>query len=326
MKNKIITICLILIVILCIGITQLPGIYAVPTDYSDFEGIVITENDKLLNQLPEGFLYTFRSKEDTLEYTDEYTNFVSYEYLNTYIASFLGYRKNYNINSQNNPYPDIPIPSEINEESFWNYIFTISKHWKVYTTSLTYYGTPTLFFKPYDYIEPEYKIECNPTEITPGETSKCELKVKYHSKIRSLNFKLDTDQYNISNVEAGDDFEDLQENDGVYSLASKSSLEDSEEGRTTTILSFLIKSDGNTVSSADNIKVVDLEYHDELSESPKKMISATVTQNKQEKADIKNIINNPKTRNNIMIIILLLTIITTSIIISNRSKEIDNKK
>ena len=326
MKNKIITICLILIVIVCIGITQLPGIYAVPTDYTDYYGMVISKDDSFHNNLPNvlssgPICFTFRTKDSNNDayphiYKDDPGFVATYQCTNTRYDS-----KPYIFNTYNNPFPDIPIPSQENEESFWNYIFTISKYWKIEEMLINTYNVRMLKLLPYEYIEPEYKIECNPTEIAPGETSQCELKVNYHSRIKSLNFKLDTDQYNINNVEAGEEFEDLQVSDGVYSLSSKSSLEDSEEGRTTTILSFIIKSEGNTVASADNIKVVDLEYHDELSESPKITASATVTQNKQEKTDIKNIINNPKTRNNILVIILLLTIIISSVLISNRNKE-----
>jgi len=327
MKNKIITICLIIIVIACIGITQLPAIYAKPTEYSDLYGIVISEDDGFHNNLPrelsgETISYTFRTADSNNSvYPEIYNNDPGFIAHYLCEPSWANEDQAYWINLRNNPYPDIPIPNALNEESFWEYIFTISKYWKIEEILITSYDKKMLKLVPYNYIEPEYKIECNPTEIAPGETSTCELKVNFHSKIKSLNFKLDTNQYNISNVEAGDDFEDLQENDGVYSLASKSSLEDSEEGRTTTILRFVIKSDGNTVSSADNIKVVDLEYNDELSESPKITASATVTQNKQEKTDIKNIINNPKTRNNILVIILLLTIIISSVLISNRNKE-----
>ena len=331
MKNKIITICLILIVIVCIGITQLPGIYAVPTEYSDFEGIVISKDDNLYNKLPENILFSFRGEEDDLSYPNVDPNIICPKGSGSYgsgvvlVADYISGKKMWINDCSNGPDTDVPIPRaddyRNNPSVFWDYIFTFSKYWKVYSTEQTFYGQPILYLKPYNYIEPEYKIECNPTEIAPGETSQCELKVNYHSRIKSLNFKLDTDQYNISNVEAGEEFEDLQVSDGVYSLSSKSSLEDSEEGKTTTILSFVIKAEGNTISSADNIKVVDLEYHDELSESPKITASATVTQNKQEKTDIKNIINNPKTRNNILVIILLLTIIISSVLISNKNKE-----
>ena len=290
MKNKIVTICLILLVVTCIGITQLPGIYAKPTDYSDFNGIVISKDDSYHEELAKTYCFTFRTEDDSLTYPYSSTLTSSWA-SSTFIAettteNSIGYLNcNCYINDYNNPYPDIPLPpkEKAYDEYFreyydlpykntdiFDYVFKISNYWKIYTTDNTYYGIPFFYLKPYNYIEPEYNIECTPKEVTPGETSKCELKVNYHSKIRSLNFKLDTDQYNISNVEAGEDFEDLQINDGVYSLLSKSTLEDSEEGRTTTILSFTIKSVGNAVASADNIKVLDLEYEDELSESPKK--------------------------------------------------------
>ena len=329
MKNKlksIITFILIIIIFaLCITITQLPGIYAYPTEYADYNGLIISENDDLQQIFVDEYFYSFRTVNDSMErpYSSTAT---SSNPANTFIAEFQHNNSKYGtilkINNYNNPYPNIQIPEDYrnNESLFWEYIFTISKYWKVYTNEQDFYGTPMFFLKPYNYIEPEYKIECNPTEIAPGETSTCELKVTYHSKIKSLNFKLDTDQYNISDVKSGEDFENLQVNDGLYSISSKNTLEDSEEGRTTTILSFTIKSDSDVVASSDNIKVLDLEYDDELSESPKKVATATVNQNKKEKADIKNIVNNPKTRNNIILIILLLTLIISSIIISSKNK------
>ena len=330
MKNKIVTIGLILLVVVCLGITQLPGIYAKPSSYEDYNGIIISKDDNLYNEFPENIFFSFRGVEDNLSYPNVDPNIICPKGSGSHgpgvvlVAEYAPGQFMWINDCSDGPDTDIPIPNQDeyrnNPSVFWDYIFTFSKYWKIYSTDQTFYGQPLLYLKPYNYIEPEYKIECNPTEITPGETSHCELKVNYQSKIRNINFKLDTDQYSISNVEAGEDFEDLQVSNGVYSLKSKSTLENSEEGRTITILGFTIKSDGDTVASADNIKVLDLEYEDELSESPKKTLSATVTQKKQEKTDIKNIINNPKTKNNIIVITLLLTIIISSIIISSKSK------
>ena len=321
MKKMIVVLSLIILTVTCITIVQLPSIFAVPTDYSDFEGIVLSEDDNLHNQLPTNFCYSFRTVDDSLirPYHDSLSSSDPVPSFIAEIYIYTSYGNNINrgvyINDYNNSYPDIEIPTDYktNPESFWNYIFSISKYWKIYTTETSFYDTPLLYLKPYDYIEPTFNIECNPSQITPGETSRCVLKANYHSKIKSLNFKLDTDLYNISNINAGEEFENLQVNDGVYSLTSKSSLEDSSEGRTVDIISFNVSSNKDTIVSSDNIKVLNLKYVDELVESPTKALAATVNQTKKNNIlDLKN----PKTKNNFIIVSILLSVILLSIVIS----------
>ncbi len=333
MKKNIIVLSLIIAVVISITLTQIPGIYAVPTEYSDFNEIVISADDHFHNNELSGQVLVFMSKDAILQ------NGGLFDFHNNYgrnfISGFVGYLANQYcvINDQdNNPYPDIPIPEKTlvgeppfsqrmgyQEVDFWNYIFSISKYWKVYATNADYYGSLTLFLKPYDYIEPTFNIECNPSQISKGETSKCVLKTNYHSKIESLNFKLDTSLYNISDIKPGEEFENLQANDGVYSLTSKNTLEDSPEGRTVEIISFYVSSNNDNIASSDNIKVLDLKYVDELVESPTRVLAATVNQkNKNNIIDLKN----PKTKNNFIIVGILLSAILLSIIIS----IIKNKK
>ena len=320
MKNKIITICLILIVIVCIGITQLPGIYAVPTDYSDYMGIIISKEDNIQEKLLRNTYYSFRTPDDDLSdiYWNNY-NTCNPTNNNFYIAEFYNDEQYSSaiIAGCNNPYPDIQIPQDYrhNLEKFWEYIFTISEYWKVYTAVGDYYDRTLVLLKPYNYIEPEYKIECNPKQITPGETSKCTLKANYHSKIKSINFKLDIADYTISDIKAGEDFDNLKIEDNIYSLISKDTLEDSEEGKEIDIITFNIKSNSEKIIGENNIKVLDIKYEDGLAESTTKTISETVN---QEKIDIKELITNPKTRNNLIIIILLFSLITISIIINKK--------
>jgi len=325
MKEKILIISSIIAIIVCISLTQLPGIYAVPIEYSDFDGIVISKDSNLLYDNL-GYHITFRSKEDECIYPDHYGFHENgnFNNLNTFVGE-IAYGTYHYINTNNdNPFPNIDIPSNgsnyyYEKSVFWDYIFTISKYWKIYTSTTTYYGTPILFLKPYDYIEPTFKLECNPEQISSGETSKCSLQTTYYSKISNIKFKLDTDKYNINNVEVGEDFEDLQINENNYSLISKESITSNEEGKTITILTFTITTKESNIVDKDNIKVIDLEYKDEVTESPKKFLTATVNQSKK-----NNIIDlkNPKTKNNFIIVSILLSVILLSIVIS----IIKNKK
>ena len=328
MKKKLVIFSLIALIISCVALVQIPSIFAIPTNYSDFEGIVISENDNLHNQLPDNFCYSFRTVDDSM--TRAYASSpTSSSPVASFIAEIVTFNKYGNtlkgayINSTSNPYPNIEIPADYatNRQSFWNYIFSISKYWKIYTSETDYYGSPTLFLKPYDYKEPTFELICNPNRINPGETSTCELKVNYYSKINNLNFKLDTSYYEISNIEVGKDFDNLEINNGTYSLDSKNILDNSEEGKTTTIISFKIKSNQNDIIESNNIKIQELTYSDELSESPAKTLAATVNQSKNNNIlDLKN----PKTKNNLIIVGILLSVIVISITVSIvRNKKIN---
>ncbi len=314
MKKFFVFLCIIFIFI-CFILLQAPGIYAAPIEYDDYDGIVISANDNFhLNELNGNYFY-FMAEDDPLEYT----YFSAYgwhqsggtgPYARGLVAGIDYYNSTFFINTYSNPYPDVQIPDtvmidagtpnqhlEYNTSDFWNYIFTISKYWKIYATGAReWYNEPIVFLKPYNYIEPTFDIECNPSLVSPCETSSCELKVDYHSRINSLNFKLDTGEYEISDLEAGEDFQDFQVDNGTYSLTSKDSLVDSADGKETTIMKFKVKSCASTIDTDDNIKVTDLDYSDELIESQKKALSTTVKQK-------RNIIDNPKTRNNIVFMI-----------------------
>ncbi len=327
MKKRIVVFSLIIVIVLCIAMVQIPGIYAIPTDYSDFEGIVLSKDANIHNQLPTNFCYTFRTVDDpmTWPYPSPSTsssispNFIAE--LVTFNYHGMSITSGVKINTSNNPYPNISIPADVNNniDSFWNYIFAISKYWKIYSSTSNYYNSPVLFLKPYDYKEPTFEFSCNPNNIEVGQTSICELKVNYYSKIDSLDFKLNTSDYEISNIELGNDFENLEKSNDIYSISSKNTLDSSENGRTTTVLKFIIKSNKNDITDTNNIKIEDLHYRDELSESPTKALAATVNQAKKNNiVDLKN----PKTKNNVIAITILLTIIVISIIIVKKKKKV----
>jgi len=312
MKNRILIIfTTILILAITIYINKAPSIYALPTDYSDLKGMVISSTDSNYAQLENyNVEFDFISEDGRLEPSfgtprDAYGAI--------YPSAYSGSSNSYYCNNA----------TCTNSEEYWNYIFSISNYWKIYDNGTMVYGVPILFLKPYNYIEPSFEFSCEPKNIMVGETSTCVLKANYHSKINGINFKLNTSDYEIITTEVGNDFENLEINDGIYSLSSKNTLEDSENGKSTTIISFMIKSNKNNITDTDNIKIKDLNYSDELSESPTKALAATVNQSKK-----NNIIDlkNPKTKNNFIIVSILLSVILLSIVISViRNKKVSIK-
>ena len=327
MKRKSLIISLVLLIVIGIIFTQVPGVYAIPDDYSDYEGIIISADDDLHNQLPNDFCYSFRSSDDnlTVPWSGWNGDGQNHYDMNTIVGYFgKGNQcKRTIVTGARSPYPDIPAPtsSELssNPSLFWDYMFTISPYWKIYTTELKHYGNPLLFLKPYSYVEPEFYLECNPSQISANETSICTLKANYRAKLKSLSFKLDTGDYIISDVVAGAEFENLQVNGNAYSLDGKSTLVDADDGRVIDVLSFKVRSDKDVVDSTDNIKVVDLQYKDQLTESPAQAAAATV-----KKAKTDNSVNPITKRNSVILLLLFVLAVPAAIGVGKKQKDNDS--
>ena len=116
MKKKIKVFSLLILVIACIGITQLPGIYAAPTDYSDYEGIVISKDGNLYNEFPENILFSFRGEEDNLTYPNVDPNIICPKGSGSHgpgvvlVAEYVSGQRMWINNCSNGPDTDIPIP------------------------------------------------------------------------------------------------------------------------------------------------------------------------------------------------------------------------
>lgn len=201
-----------------------------------------------------------------------------------------------------------------------NVLSGISKYWKV----IKYIGQDHYYkynyaLVPYEYKEPTYELSCNPEKISKGGYSDCSLKATYYSKLRNIDFNLKINDYEISDIKAGDDFENLKVEDNNYSLTGKKNMEESDEGKETTIITFRITSQTNKeVNINDNIKIENINYTDQVEEGTKDVVTATV---KQEKKLENNNLSNPLTSNNIIYILISLAILITVISFNTKIKR-----
>lgn len=206
-----------------------------------------------------------------------------------------------------------------------NILSGISKYWRI----IKYLGQDgytkhNYALIPYEYKEPTYELSCNPEKISIGGYSDCALKATYYSKLRSIDFNLYINDYDISDIKAGNEFEILKVEDNNYSLMGKSSMEESDEGKETTIITFRITSQTNKeVNINDNIKIDNINYKDQVEEGTKEVVTATV---KQEKKLENNNLSNPLTSNNIIYILISLAILITVISFNTKIKSIKQKK
>lgn len=300
---------ILIIFIMCICLIKIPNVYA---EYQNkslqeltdlFDGKVISEDDAIHNNLHDYFDYYYIRKD---------SNILGYSYRNSSWANRVCI---YELRGD-------PNYCEENPPKFWEYLFDLSKYWKIVEIEKNYYDGIGMYIEPYSYVEPTYEITCDPKEIEVGQTSNCSLKVNYYSRINSLTFKLESDEYTIENVTSGEDWENLETNNNEYSLTGKETIVDSEEGKTSTIINFVVKANNNTtINNLDNIRVTDLNYVDILFENQPKKVTTIVKQKENEKS-----IFNPKTSNNLIIVGILLSVILLSIVINIiRNKKISIK-
>ena len=121
-----------------------------------------------------------------------------------------------------------------------------SKYWKVVRfMGIDNYSLYQYALIPTTYEEPKFELLCNPEKISIGEHSTCSLKATYYSKLKNIDFNLNIKDYEISDIKAGDDFENLKVEDNNYSLTGKNSMEESDKGKETTIITFRITSQTN---------------------------------------------------------------------------------
>lgn len=181
-----------------------------------------------------------------------------------------------------------------------------SKRWKIVSIQRWSFA-PFYYMIPYEYKEPLYELSCNPEIISQGEYSNCTLKATYYTKLKNIDFNLNINDYEISDVKAGDDFEDLQVEDNKYSLRGKSSMEESSEGKETSIMTFRITSKTNKeVNLENNIKIENINYQDQVEEGSKEIVTATIKQKSLNNDNNTKIFKNPNTGDKVLIIMLLM--------------------
>ena len=193
-------------------------------------------------------------------------------------------------------------------ENGTNKLSNISNYWKVVKylerSAYTQYNYALI---PYEYKEPTYELLCNPEKISIGEYSNCSLKSTYYSKLRSIDFSLSLNDYEISDIKVGDDFENLKVEDYNYSLTGKNSMEESDEGNETTIITFRITPQTDKeVNIEDNIKIKNINYKDQAEEGTKNFVTATVKQEPTNNDGNSEIFKNPNTRDKLLVIVLFI--------------------
>ena len=159
MKKMIVVLSLIILTVTCITIVQLPSIYAIPSDYSEFEGLVISKNDSVHNQLRMSYNFAW-------EFIDRDAPLINYYHAfqdtDPDFIAFFCYREVMgpacSINS-NNRYNSIPIPSCArpgeNEEAFKikAAIYSLKSNFKTtydssYNQTLCFIATYAFYDKP----------------------------------------------------------------------------------------------------------------------------------------------------------------------------------
>lgn len=201
-----------------------------------------------------------------------------------------------------------------------------SEYWKLEKIYANYCDGALFYrFIPVEYKEPTFTLDCNPTEIKPGETSICSLNMTYYNTYSKVDFKLDTSDFNISNVQINESFENLSDNEDSYSIKPLNELVESDEGTEMPIMTFEIKSEEEKgINVENNIKTI-VSIHDEYGDGKEETeISSTV---KQATPPDEPIDENPKTGNTIttiLLIILLSLLLGTGIfIVVYRYKNIE---
>lgn len=217
-------------------------------------------------------------------------------------------------------YKDSSLNNRLSRSKEYNYIYATqedstytniiidnnySEYWKLerlYYSSCA--GSIYYIFIPVEYKEPTFTLDCNPTEIKPGETSVCSLNMKYYSTYDKVDFKLDTSEFNISNVQINESFENLSDNEDSYSIKPLNELVVSDEGVETSLMTFEIKSEEEKgINVENNIKTF-VSIHDEYGDGKEETeISSTV---KQATPPDDPIDENPKTGNTITTILIML--------------------
>lgn len=211
--------------------------------------------------------------------------------------------------------------TDCNEDILNNY----TGYWKIAKyLGMDQYSTIEYALVPTTYEEPTFKLSCNPKSIKKGEYSECELSTKYYSKFKNLNFKLDVSDYETIDVKPGSHFENLQLENGVYTVTGKDDMEESEDGIETTIIKFKVTSNNDKeVKITNNIKVVDLNYSNGYENNSFGVLTDTIRKDKTDTNTVIDKIKNPKTGDKVFIIIALMSIslVIGAIIYKKRVKE-----
>lgn len=292
MNKRIISIITVFLIgIIYIGLSSTPKSYAQIDNIENMIGKVLKEGDVIQSDN----MYIAFCKEEF----SSYDNWEVYAYLESDRELTIGSSTDFSMCSIDE-LDDLACYHD--HSLLWPYIMNVSKYWVITNAFIDDYGADTIYLAPYEYKEPSFELSCNPNKIVSGEYSICTLNTKYYSKLKNLNFKLDIGNYEISDVELGESFDNLQLENGVYSVSGKDDMEENAEGLETTIIKFKVSSnDDKEITNTDNIKVTNLEYTDIIDNNSVELLTDTVT-----KEVDSNTIKNPYTGNDYLALIILI--------------------
>ena len=224
----------------------------------------------------------------------------------------------------NNPDYCINCVPNANASKFFEYIEDYSTYWRIISfLSNTYAGGRHYALSPVTYEKPSFEIECDPSVISYGEKSICTLSVSHNLKIDSISFQLNHDKFNISDLLLGEDFEDLEEHDGVYSLNSKNIDKENDSRIKTTILTFSIEpqNEDEVIDIENNINASDILYEDAVANDREDIVSTkveTVITGTEEN------IENPYTSTPIYSLLLLMGLVLVGSLVIKKNKNTNN--
>lgn len=176
-----------------------------------------------------------------------------------------------------------------------------TEYWKLETLILDYEDLG-LKLVPYTYKEPEFSLSCDSSNT--NKISRCQLKIKITNRFDNVKFKINSEQNEIFEVKVGDLFENLEINEGVYSLSAKPVLIETRTANEFTIITFKVKI--SEEKEIQNItKITNLEYKDIANEN-------TINEILPPQSD-DTLIENPETGSNISLFVYSIFVISISV-------------
>lgn len=182
--------------------------------------------------------------------------------------------------------------------------------WKLSIVDGALYSPYYLFFEPYDYKAPVFKLTCDRQSINYGEKAKCSVTANAIYELKDVSFDLSTPNFKVSNPTGTDNVKKVSgSREFNFTINNGSSLINKEF----TLMTFNLEATKNEVY-VDDVAVVDILYTDDLYSGEYEML----------KSDLKVIPNssNPKTyRNTLLLTLPILLLMVTMLTLKLRGEK-----
>ena len=181
------------------------------------------------------------------------------------------------------------------------------KAWRIDSISTSCSNIMTISLSEVNYQKPSFSLECNPETIEKDEVSECTLSTKYYNKFNKISFKINHDDYELTEINAGESFERVELNEDTYTATAKDDMEENEEGLDAVVAKFKIKAIKNDKNeNTDNIQINNLTYENEFEDVEYEVLADTV--NKPETKEVVEPEENPYTGSSMYLFISLIII------------------